>query len=115
MPADNEFGHWTTLEERLEELRNRLVAWEISGNQLPEIFDTAAGNFAAALPDIDEADPFLLPPTLLLEAFERALDSFDAVLAAFPQTLRCPECHQPLDQDNYCLTGSCTNYGRKAR
>lgn len=81
----NSFYHWTTLEERLEELNNRLAAWYVSGEQLPEIFAEALRLLQQEYDS--HGNPLEAPPVSLLKAFEDALDSFDNILLHFPEEL----------------------------
>jgi hypothetical protein len=87
MTPDNNspFGHYSTLEERLQELANRLHAWHLSGEQLPELFNEAERKMAATLDDY--VDPMDAPKETVLEAFESALTDFDNILRAFPETV----------------------------
>lgn len=82
----SEFGQWTSLEGRLEELRNRLVAWTLM-QEAGSVWTEAAERFAASLWEAE--NPLDVPATALLEAFEGAINDHDdvrgQVLRAFPR------------------------------
>lgn len=80
---ENPFGHYINLEGRVKELADRLHAWYLSGDQLPEIFAEAQRKMADRLNQFD--DPMDAPKEVLLEAFEEALAHFDNILMTFPQ------------------------------
>jgi hypothetical protein len=83
-PNTSPFGSYRTTDERIQELANRLHAWFISTDQLPELFEEALRKMTDALAEAD--DPMDAPADTLLKAFEDALGDFDNILSAFPQS-----------------------------
>lgn len=79
--TETPFGHWSNTDERLEELRNRLAAWFVAGEQLPEIFTAALHKFTDILGE--EPNPLEVPAEAILVAFEEALSDFDNILSHF--------------------------------
>jgi hypothetical protein len=85
VPSDFEFGHWTTLEERLAELRDRLVAWAITTETgFDEVWEQACEIYKRKLENL----PFVIdtttcqmtvPPIFFIEAFEEALTLNDTI------------------------------------
>lgn len=90
MTDENPFGHWTTLEERLQELHHRLTAWWISeaeGKELKGVWDDAFRKFDNRLTELEEQGVdavFDSAKEMLLECFEEALSDYDHILANFP-------------------------------
>ena len=93
--TESPFGKWGNLDERLQELANRLHAWYLSGDQLSELFAEAGRKMAAALDEVvldDDVDtdvgiPAWSPKEIVLQSFEDALGDFDHILKNFPQTI----------------------------
>lgn len=76
--SDSEFGHWTTLEERLEELRDRLVAWQMTSPQGADgIWKEAKALYEECIEG--EVNPYGLRGKAIVECFENALFSHDVI------------------------------------
>lgn len=71
--------------DRAELVTARLLAWHLSGEQVPEIFTDAHRRFAEVADGLFD-DPLSGPGDLFLTCFEEAIDAFDHVLASFPAT-----------------------------
>jgi hypothetical protein len=112
-PEGSQFYRWHSLDGRLQELHNRLTAWGIAGDQVPEIFKEAGERFVNLMPETAEIDELLADRALLLHCLESVLDDFDQILRLVPQTSRCPECGLPTDADSYCVTTNCDLKGQK--
>lgn len=90
-------GAWTSTEERLEELHERLVTWWFGstreGAELKGVWDDAFRRFDQRLRRTIEEHPTeeerLLgtPEDMILECFEGSLDDHDHILASFPQEM----------------------------
>ena len=88
---------WTTTEERVKELHERLLAWWFGssneGSELKGIWEDAFRRFDERLARVLEANPdggelvLETPWQVLLECFEGSLDDHDNILAAFPHSL----------------------------
>lgn len=76
--TDEEFGHWTTLEGRLEELRNRLVAWVMTSPQgFEAIWKETIDRYTSAIER--EPNPYELDGKMLIQCFEEALSDHDVI------------------------------------
>lgn len=79
--SDN-FGEWTNLQERIEELRNRIAAWYVCGASIRDMFQTAGERFERELRQ--QPNPLELRADQLLRIFEDILDAHDNILEIAP-------------------------------
>lgn len=97
MPDESPFGKWTTNEERIQELHNRLVGWWfasfVEGTELKGVWDDAFRRYSTRLKefiDVHEDEEEMVmdtPKEWLLEAFEAALADHDHLLKNFPHEM----------------------------
>lgn len=92
MKIPRDFGEWTSADEHLDELTSRLLAWQMTGNDLPTIFDAACRRYERLtsvtirrigtdpenlFKHLEDADSHAL-----LAAFDEALNDLDELLRA---------------------------------
>lgn len=79
MNAPEYFGKWTNIEERVEELSCRLVAWGCTPDYGKGIWEDAQERFAGIIANADH--PLEIDSEAILQCFEDALDAADNIMA----------------------------------
>jgi hypothetical protein len=90
-------GTWTSTDQRLDEMHDRLVTWWFGsapeGADLQGVWMDAFRRFDARLRQTladhptEEERLMATPAQMILECFEASLDDHDHILATFPQSL----------------------------